>query len=235
MVNVNQAILILSYYIYLQRSKEVADKLYWQDLNSIDLICKALANGKVVAGTSDTVLGLLVAATPEGADQLNAIKGRQNKPYILLLDSLEQAKKYINPIALLQIEKIAGQCWPGPITVIVKALPELPVGIRSEDGSIAIRIPDHRYLRELACRLGGVFSTSANLTGKPVPVLIDEVEPQIISQVEYLVDDRDDKKLNASASTIIDCTQDPWILVREGSFPVAQLRAIPGVRVETKK
>ena len=143
----------------------MADRLYWQDPQTVQLLCTALSQGSLIAGSSDTVIGLLAQPTIEGAALLDSVKGRQSKPYILLIESMEQAKSYVDPGSLLQIEKLAAICWPGPVTLIVKARSDVQfIGILP-NFNIAIRIPDQGPLRKLAGLMGGLFSTSANLTG----------------------------------------------------------------------
>lgn len=210
------------------------DRLYWQDPETVDLIYKCLMNGQVVVGSSDTVIGLLAIANKAGSELLDRVKGRENKPYIVLLESIKQAEKYVDASNLLQIEKLAEVCWPGPVTAIVQVRPEVQSFIGSSTGTIAIRVPDHGPLRELAGLTGGLFSTSANLSGKPVPLALDQLETAIKNAAAYVVEDAHRQGLT-QASTIIDCTQDPWIVVREGAFSIERLLEIPGIRMQIKK
>lgn len=208
-------------------------KLYWQDPQVSGLLSKALRAGQAAAGTSDTVIGLIASATTEGVQLLDSIKGRENKPYIVLLNGLEQAKKYIDPSNLLQVEKLADACWPGPVTLIVKAHAQLPIGISSSQGTIAMRVPHHKELRELSALTGGLLSTSANLAGQPVPATIEKIDQRIMDKITYLVDDKE-SRASALPSTIIDCTQEIFVVIREGAYPIHKLQAISGVRIEKK-
>lgn len=212
----------------------MAKKLFWKEPNTIQLAYEALQEGNALVGTSDTVLGLIALPTKAGVQLLDRIKGRNNKPYIVLLDSFEQAKQFVRSIDLLQIENLAQACWPGPVTLIVNAQSKVAQEIQSKEGTIAIRIPDHEPLRALARRTGGLFSTSANITGNVVARSVSELDPTILNNVAYVIDDQESKN-NAQASTIIDCTKQPFVVVREGAYPVQKLQTISGIRIEMKK
>lgn len=202
----------------------------WLDDAAINQMSAILRRGGVLAGSSDTVFGLLALASNEDKQRLNAIKERSDKPYLVLARSLDEVKKLVVDGQLLQIEKLLEQCWPGPLTVIFNPsfyaeslyapFPSVP----TRKWTIAIRVPKHAGLQKLLAQTGPLFSTSANKAGQPTPTTLDQMDQSILNQVDGVVMDADGQSSTLSApSTIIDATGDKLVMVREGAYSKAEL------------
>lgn len=187
--------------------------------NSMDraLLIEVLRKGQGVAGSSDTVLGLLSDTTEQGRKFLDETKGRQEKPYIILIESCLKASYFVDRDELDRVQGLLEAFWPGPLTVIFKAKQGLPSYLTGSDGRVALRVPKHPGLLALLKHFKGLFSTSANLTGKPVPVSVDEIDPKILASVSYVALD-DQPQMQKPPSTIIDCSGTEIKLVREGAI-----------------
>jgi len=192
--------------------------LYWGSLNTLECVEKELRSGGVVLAGGDTVLGLLAELSDKGYAQLDSIKKREKKPYLLLVSSQKKALDLIekDSVKICQIEKLMDVCWPGPVTLILKAKATVPAGVKSAEGNVAVRVPDHAGLLELLERFDGLFSTSANSSGKPVPARLQDVEESIIGAVSCVVLNENQAE-SVLASTIIDCTGEKIKIVREGA------------------
>jgi L-threonylcarbamoyladenylate synthase len=221
----------LSFFIY-KIAKAMIQSLFWKDSSTIDRLQRTLRDGKVVISSTDTVLGLLADTSYRGFKALDSIKKRAAKPYIVLVGSKEKAFSLIDKPASLQIENIIHKCWPGPVTLICTAHKKVPYYIKAENGTVGIRMPDHEGLLKLLNYFDGLFSTSANLSGKPMPLTVDDLDEQIISQVEYLVLDDEKKTPLFLPSTILDCSKEQITVVREGAFPIEQIEARAGVQIK---
>ena len=116
-------------------------------------------------------------------------------------------------------------CWPGPLTLILKAKPDLPDFMKSPEGTVGLRMPNHKGLLELLARFEGLFSTSANRAGEPVPQSIDEIDPEIMDAISYLIVDREQTP-SMVPSTILDCSRDEIRIVRKGAYPIEKLEKI---------
>ena len=206
------------------------DKLFWEEIHSIDRIGRALRENTVVVGTSDTVLGLLALLSRQGFDALNSIKSRTGRPYLILIGDKKKAAYFAKNIQSFHIEKMIDICWPGPLTLILKAQPDLPDFMKSQEGTVALRMPNHAGLLQLLARFDGLFSTSANRAGQPVPVAVDELDPIIMKSISYLIIDREERVTTAS-STILDCSLDEIKLVRKGAYPIEKLEKILGAKL----
>ncbi len=194
----------------------------WNDFIALEDVAKALQAGDVVAGSSDTVLGLLAAVTFEGKQKLDQVKKRNDMPYLVLVASVDEAKKLSPFFQTQKGAQLADAFWPGPLTLIVPARKDLPEYMKSKTGGIAIRVPDHAGLQQLLSKVETLFSTSANLSGQPVPQHLSDLDPSIEAQMSYLIGD---DKGAIVASTIVDCTQEPPHIIREGIVSKNRLEA----------
>ncbi len=192
-------------------------------------LSRSLGAGSISIGSSDTVIGFLAPLTLEGYKNLDAIKKRADKPYLILIGDQSKLSSFTHQPINQGLERLMASCWPGPVTLIFKAKPGLPDYIKSNEGTVAVRIPDHSGLLALLLEFPGLFSTSANLHGKPVPESISQVDPHILESVAYVVIDEVAQGLS-KPSTILDCTGDQIKVVREGAYPIDQLEAAYGAK-----
>jgi L-threonylcarbamoyladenylate synthase len=193
----------------------MVQKVDWNDLQAIKRIEKSLQSGHVVAGSSDTVIGLLTAATQVGHDALDHVKRRSAMPYLVLVKDLETAKTLSPILQNGRVAQLAHQFWPGPLTLIVPAKKDVPDYMKSASGGIALRVPAHAGLQKLLNKMGALFSTSANFSGEPVPHHINDIDPDILKQVSMIISDEEEGP--AIPSTILDCTRDQIKVIREGA------------------
>lgn len=202
-------------------------ELLWGNPETIEHLKKELHNGSVILAEGDTVLGLLVDISEKGIAQLDSIKNRSKKPYLILVGDSKKVLKFIDKDTnkTLQIEKLMNSCWPGPVTLIFKAKQGVAHQAISADGTIALRVPDHAGLLKLLTDFDALFSTSANKSGQSVPMSIDQVDSDIMNAVAcVVVNDVQNKFQSTMPSTIIDCTGQHLVLVREGAFDVECLK-----------
>jgi L-threonylcarbamoyladenylate synthase len=208
--------------------------LYWDNLQHLNRIIQTLQDEKnpsVVAATSDTVFGLLAGLFEKSFMVLNRIKKREKKPYLILIGSYERYAKFTDRNNL-HIETLLKKCWPGPLTIIVKAADHVPAYMKSKNNTIALRVPDHKGLLTILQKVDGLFSTSANKADELIPQTMDQVDSTILNQVTYVVLDSPEQKIISQShpSTIIDCSGETIKVVREGAYPIAQLEKIYGSR-----
>lgn len=198
----------------------------WQDPSTIPLLEQALAAGNCSITSTDTILGFLAPLTEQGFAGLNALKGgRQDKPYLVLIASPDKLEAFIDYAALApKIQKLVTQCWPGPVTIIFKAKPNLPKYLVSPTGTIAIRCPQHTGLLTLLASYDGLFSTSANRSGQEPPQHVEQIDPDVIELVDYIVTEPNPTQEAQLPSTIIDASDNHNIkVVRAGTFPASKL------------
>lgn len=207
--------------------------LCWQNSDSIAQIKCNLVQGKTVVGSSDTVFGLLANTTKQGFESLNAIKQRADKPYIILIDKIDKLKHFVSDQPAQPVLNLLEFCWPGPLTVVFRAKADLPDYLCSHDRKIAIRVPNHFGLLQLLPNFAGLFSTSANLAGEPVPALARDISPKIMDKVDLLIlDQYNIEDANAIIpSTILDCSGSDIKLIRAGAYNLTRLEQVCGTKI----
>ena len=93
----------------------------------------------------------------------------------------------------------------------------------SAEGTIAVRIPDHAGLQELFQSVGCLFSTSANLSGEPIPESASEISDQLREKVDAVLVE-EGVAYPQVPSTIIDVTKGDIVIIREGLIPSKEIK-----------
>lgn len=201
---------------------------FWQ--NELDRMAaiEALKNNEIVLASTDTILGFLGNCTRESYDKIVQIKqAPPRRPFLILVSSFEKVGNFVDLDELSQTTTaFVKRCWPGPVTFVFKAKPDLPPYLASELGTIALRCPDHAGLQAILPEFDGLFSTSANKTDEPPLQTISEIPANIVEQVSLAILDKNEPGGDhITASTIVDLRHKGKIL-REGAFPQEKLEAI---------
>lgn len=137
--------------------------------NQLRMAARYLAAGAVISYPTESVYGL--GCDPLDIDAIHhilTIKQRDwQKGLILIAASLEQLAPFMAPD--FKITDAMMQSWPGPVTWIVPAHPELPEELTGGRATIAVRVTAHPVAAALCRAYGGALvSTSANLSGHPM-------------------------------------------------------------------
>ncbi len=192
-------------------------RLYWGSPEAERGLTEAFKEGKAVLAGSDTVWGLLAPATKEGALELDRLKKRRDKPYLVLMGSLDAVQKGAQ-FPQNGSNELAHKAWPGPLTLLLPALSGHLTDAQSPAGVVGVRVPDHEPLRQAAERFGGLFSTSANISGEPVPTRFEDIPEYIRHSVGVLIYNDENYKPYVQPSTIIDGTGMELKIIRHGAY-----------------
>ncbi|MBA7574020.1 Threonylcarbamoyl-AMP synthase [subsurface metagenome] len=148
----------------------------------------------------------------------NIKKRNKNLPFIILISSYDNLKSLvsdINPVA----KKIIKNFWdtenPEPLTLIFNKKSSLENFITSGNSTIAVRLADSGFLRNIINICGPIVSTSATVSGtKSYPKKIEDIPFTIRKQADLVVGYP--SSLTGVESTIVDVTGQIPVLVREG-------------------
>jgi len=185
-------------------------------------ILSFLQDGGVIAFPTDTAYGLGADPFNEGAvRRIFEMKGRaETKPILVLVDSIAMA----NSIARLSDTALAlaERFWPGPLTMVLPARASLSATVTAGSETIGVRWANNVFTQRLLEAFGRpITATSANRSGLPSAVTAEEVRVQLGDSLEMLVDGGE---LPArEGSTLLDVTQIPVRLLREGPIAEAEL------------
>jgi len=195
---------------------------YWGTPEADQAIQTAFLAHKAILAESDTIWGLFSPISAWGAAELDRLKERRDKPYLVIMDSVESAfeKIILQENGTLPLIK---QFWPGPLTILVHARQNMLHEARSIENVIGIRVPAHIPLRACARIYGGLFSTSANISGQPVPTTFDEIPASIRTTVGATIYNAPDYHATTEPSTIIDCTGTALKIIRHGAIAALEL------------
>jgi L-threonylcarbamoyladenylate synthase len=125
--------------------------------------------GGIVALPTDTFYGLAVdPRLPEAVARVFALKGRTAEAALpLIAGSVAQVEQSCGTLSAAA-RRLAAAYWPGPLSLILDAPPEVAPAVHGATGTVAIRVPAHPLARLLAEIVGyPLTATSANRSGEP--------------------------------------------------------------------
>lgn len=190
---------------------------------------RALSDGEVVAIPTDTVYGLAARLDrPRAIESIFAIKMRPHDQSLpVLIGRIKQLDSVVAewPRAARQL---ANRFWPGAITLVVPARPDVGELVGGSGETVGVRLPRNRIARSLIKKAGPLVVTSANLHGQPESTTsLDVVRSFVGGQ-----DDRSSPVLvldggtcDSAPSTVVDCTVSPPACIREGGVPSSWVEA----------
>jgi L-threonylcarbamoyladenylate synthase len=183
-----------------------------------------LRRGGTVLLPTDTVYGVAVLPTAAGAGQrLFDLKGRgRDIPIAVLVADADQAWSIAqHPVPEVAL-RLAARFWPGALTIVVDRDPKWPGDIGDGPPTVGVRCPDHELVRRLCREVGPLATSSANRHGEPTPTTAVEAAAALLGGVDVVIDGG---SLPGRASTVVDCSVDPPVIIREGAIPAAEILA----------
>ncbi|MFF2633991.1 L-threonylcarbamoyladenylate synthase [Microbacterium sp. NPDC058021] len=198
---------------------------------------QAIARGQLIVLPTDTVYGVAADAfSPAAVARLLAAKGRgrQSPPPVLVpgLSTLQAlAAEVPEPVG-----RLVEEFWPGGLTIVLPSQPSLSWDLGDTFGTVAVRMPDDRIALEMLEECGPLAVSSANLTGKPAAIAIDDAVDMLGDSVAVYLDAG--TRETGIPSTIVDATglvgdgEKIVRVLREGAVSRARLREVLGDLLE---
>jgi L-threonylcarbamoyladenylate synthase len=188
--------------------------------NQTQKAVKALNKEGIIIFPTDTAFGIGCRIDSKKAlKRLIKIRGRkENQPLPVLVRDLEMAKQYLKPIPK-EVKSLIKKYWPGGLTIILPCKKNIvnPI-IRGNGDTLGVRSPNHKATLELIQGVNiPIIGSSANFSGSKTPFSLGEVDPKLLSLVDFVLDGKCYKK---ESSTVIDCSQKPWKLLRQGAVKI---------------
>jgi L-threonylcarbamoyladenylate synthase len=179
--------------------------------------------GGVIAFPTRCLYGLGADAfNTEAVERIFRIKQRSfHNPILILIDQpnrLDRLVSEVSPVAA----RIMDHFWPGRITLVFRAGEAVPPYLTAGTGKIGIRLPGQPVAAALVKALQTPLTgTSANLSGKPGCRRIEDLEFQIASKLDLILDAGPLK--GGRGSTVVDVTAAKPEILREGEISAAQI------------
>lgn len=190
---------------------------------ALDAAHDALQRSECIVLPTDTVYGI-------GADAFSA------QAVTILLAAKGRNRTMPPPVLIARIEvmdalaveipdgarALAEAFWPGALTLILSAQPTLSWDLGETEGTVALRIPADDLALELLERTGPLAVSSANRTGLEAATTAEQARGMLGDAVAVYIDGGE--RAVQQPSTIVDCTQTPPQVVREGAISLEELR-----------
>lgn len=189
----------------------------------LDAAAELLRQGELVAVPTETVYGLAGNGLDASAvERIYEVKGRPAvKPLSLMVpgkEAMELCCEEIPKAAYI----LADHFWPGPLTIILKAKSVVPEIVRAGGSTVGLRCPDHpATLETLRLAKFPFAAPSANPSGKPSPKTADAVLRYFEGKIAAVIDGGPCGI--GLESTIIDITQNPYRILRQGALPEKEI------------
>jgi len=200
---------------------------------------RALAAGDCIVLPTDTVYGIACDPfQPAAVQGLLDLKGRSRAmPPPVLVPSIESAEALVAHFPH-DLGPALQRFWPGGVTFVLQAAPEVSWDLGETEGTVALRMPAHDVALDILRATGPLAVSSANLTGELAAMNAQEAITQFGDGVSVYFDagrvgaSYSDAPGNA-VSTIIDASTvaegGAYRVIRRGVVPVSSIREVlPG-------
>ena len=179
---------------------------------------ETMRKGGVILYPTDTVWGIGCDATnAEAVAKVYQIKQRDDsKALICLVDSDARMQRYVRhvPDVAWQLIDSLKDADAKPTTLILDGAINLAPNLIAEDGSIALRITNEPFSKELCYRFQkAIVSTSANVSGEPAAQNYSDITPEILEAVDYVCWSRRQEHKPHQPSSIIKLKEDGQVTI----------------------
>jgi tRNA threonylcarbamoyl adenosine modification protein (Sua5/YciO/YrdC/YwlC family) len=183
-------------------------------------VVEILQDGGVIIYPTDTVYAIGCDITkPKAIERVANLKGikPEKANFSFICYDLSHLSDFTRPLDNT-IFKMMKRNLPGPFTFILEANNNVPKILKANRKTIGIRIPDNNIIREIVNVLGNPILTTSLKTNDEI--IEYNTDPELIyEEYENLVDAVIDGGYGGLvASTVIDCTEGEFKIVRMGNF-----------------
>lgn len=205
-------------------------KVIYLDENNIDLdeirnAGASIKNGGLVVFPTETVYGLGANALDENAVRnIFAAKGRPSDNPLIIHVSDFNISEFVTEIPE-DAKRLMERFWPGPLTLIFNKSDLVPMTTSGGLNTVGVRMPANRVAKELIDAAGvPIAAPSANISGRPSPTDVERCIEDLFGKVDYILGAG---KCNVGLeSTIVDCTSNPFCILRPGGITPGMLKEI---------
>lgn len=185
----------------------------------------ALRAGQLVVMPTDTLYGIAADAFQAAATRkvFRAKRRSRTFPLPVLVRSPKQLAGLVTVVPEAA-EALMAAYWPGPLTIVVPADPNLMWDLGENQGTVAVRMPLDDVALAIIREVGPLALTSANLAGQPPAPTAEEARRQFAEAVALYVDDG--PRRSRDPSTVVDLTREEPHVLREGLLPADAVLAV---------
>jgi tRNA threonylcarbamoyl adenosine modification protein (Sua5/YciO/YrdC/YwlC family) len=188
----------------------------------------AAKGGRLVVLPTDTVYGIGADAFDASAvAALLAAKGRgRDMPVPVLVGSWNTIDGLVYTVPHTARELIRA-FWPGALSLVVRQAPSLHWDLGDANGTVMLRMPLHPVAIDVLREVGPMAVSSANISGRPPAVTVDDARNQLADLVEVYLDGGPAEQ--QAASTIVDLTGAAPKILRPGPVSADAIGEVLGL------
>lgn len=231
----NKKPLQLQWLFYFVSVEFLYMKILQKNSESIAKLANLLRSGEVVAFPTETVYGLGANAFDDNAVQkIFTLKGRpSDNPLIVHIASMDDLPHVVRSVPDWT-KKLMEKFWPGPISFVLPVSTEISQLATARLDTVAVRMPNHLIALELIkASRAPLVAPSANISGKPSPTTIFDVEEDFKEAAIYGIDGGlCDIGIE---STVLLCLPDSGTILRPGIISREKLQIISDVPIHDFK
>lgn len=184
----------------------------------IKMIIECLENDGVIIFPTDTIyaIGCSVNST-KALDRIARIKGvkKEKANFSFIFHDLSMLSEFTRPINN-DVFKMMKRNLPGAFTFIVEANNNVPKLFKNNKKTIGIRIPDQPIITNIVRELGCPIITTSIIDEDEISGFMtdpEEINDAYRDKVDIIIDGGFGNK---EESTIVDCTDNEIVILREG-------------------
>jgi L-threonylcarbamoyladenylate synthase len=184
-----------------------------------------LVGGGLVAFATETVYGLgAIATLPAAVARIFEAKGRPSfNPLIVHVEGIAQARR-LSSCWPEVAQRLAGQFWPGPLTMVLPRSSLIPEIVTAGRGTVALRVPVPKVALGLIERTGQPLAApSANRSNRLSPTRAEHVLADLDGRIDMVLDSG--PTTVGLESTVLDLTTSPLSILRPGPIGPDEIAA----------
>ncbi|MDP6126137.1 MAG: L-threonylcarbamoyladenylate synthase [Candidatus Latescibacteria bacterium] len=193
------------------------------DLERAALIVRA---GGVVAYPTETYYGLgALAMSQDAVAAVAQAKGQPDGKPIALIIGQAGDLDILTPEITPAMKALAENFWPGPLTLVVPAIPDVSPAITGGTGTVGVRVSSHPIAGKLARLIEGpLTATSANLHDMVPASTALVVAEQLDGAISAIVDGG--QTAGGPPSTVVAIECGVARTIRSGAVPKKEIDSI---------
>ena len=184
----------------------------------IKMIIECLNDDGVIIFPTDTIYAIGCSVNSSKAlDRIARIKGikKEKANFSFIFHDLSMLSDYTKPISN-DVFKMMKRNLPGAFTFIVEANNNVPKLFKNNKKTIGIRIPDQPIITNIVRELGSPIITTSIIDEDEISGFMtdpEEINDAYSDRVDIIIDGGYGNK---EESTIVDCTDNEIVILREG-------------------
>ncbi len=182
-----------------------------------------LASGGLVVFATESSYGIAARVDrPRALERLSLLK---NRPATSPFGTVALDQKTVESLCSFtpELEVLASQWWPGPMTLALNPKRELHTSLLSPAKTVGVRVSPHP-VASLVCLEGGgiVTATSANLRGGSPAYTVEDLSTELIEQVDLVIDSG--PAARGVESSVVGWAESGLQVFREGAISESAIR-----------